>query len=39
MGVLEIFHRCLGGISSVSFRYLISVLEIFDSCPGDICLV
>jgi len=35
-GVLEIFIRCPGDISSFSWIYLKGVLEIFDRCPGDI---
>jgi len=35
-GVLEIFDRCPGDISSVSWRYLTGVLEVFDECLGDI---
>jgi len=36
IGVLELFSRCPGDISSVSWRYLIVVLEIFDRCSIDI---
>jgi len=34
--VLKIFDRCSRDILSVSWRYLISVLETFCGCPGDI---
>jgi len=36
MCVLEIFDRCPADITSVSWRFVISVLEIFGRCPGDI---
>jgi len=43
MGVLEIFDRCPGDICTMSFKYLIGVLEIFncvrevfDWCRRDI---
>jgi len=36
MGVQKIFDWCPGDISSVSWRYLIGVLEIFDGCISDI---
>jgi len=39
VGSLEIFGRCLSDFLSVSWRYLIGVLEIFDEYPRDICSV
>jgi len=36
MIVLQIFDRYFGDILSVSWRYLIGVLGIFDGCPGVI---
>jgi len=46
MGVLEIFDRCPGDLWSVSWRFLVGVLEIlvgileiFYLCPGDISTV
>jgi len=33
MCVLEIFDWCLGDNWSLSWRYLMGVLEIFDGCP------
>jgi len=36
MSVLDIFNRCPGDIWSVSWRYLIGVLEILDWCNVDI---
>jgi len=36
IGVREIFDGCPGDMSSMSWRYVISVLEILDGYPGDI---
>jgi len=36
MGVLEIYDGRPGEIKWVSRRYLISLMEIIDWCPGDI---
>jgi len=36
IGVIEIFDSWHGDISSVRWRYMIGVLEIFGRCPGDI---
>jgi len=33
VGDMETFVRCPGDIYSVSWRYLMDVLEIFDGCP------
>jgi len=35
-GVLEIFGRCPGDISWLSWGYLMGYLGIFDLCPVDI---